>query len=89
MKKRKRRKKRQRKQRKQRKQKKKRKETGKKLREKRRNGRRTGGGTDCEREPATQEGIFPLFGKPITERRDRFSRDFHSLTLTLFVGKKP
>ena len=62
MKKRKRRTKRQRKQRKQKEKKKKRKETGKKLREKRRNGRRTGGGTDCEREPATQEGIFPLFG---------------------------
>ena len=64
-----RRKKRQRKQRKQRKQKKKttkkkkrkRKKTGKKLREKRRHGRRTGGGADCEREPATQEGICFLF----------------------------
>ena len=37
------------------------KKTGKKLCEKRRNGKRTGGGTDCEREPATQEGIFSLF----------------------------
>ena len=66
MKKRKRRKKRQRKQRKQKKKKtkkkkRKRKKTGKKLRAKRRNERRTGGGTDCEREPATQEGIFFLF----------------------------
>ena len=39
----------------------KKKKTGKKLCEKRRNGKRTGGGTDCEREPATQEGIFSLF----------------------------
>ena len=39
----------------------KKKKTGKKLCEKRRNGKRTGGGTDCEREPGTLEGIFSLF----------------------------
>ena len=39
----------------------KKKKTGKKLCEKRRNGKRTGGGTDYEREPGTQEGIFFLF----------------------------
>ena len=37
------------------------KQQGEKLYEKRRNGKRTGGGTDCEREPGTQEGIFFLF----------------------------
>ena len=40
----------------------KKKKQGEKLYEKRRNGRRTRGGTDCEREPGTLEGIFFLFG---------------------------
>ena len=43
-------------------QKMKKKKTGKKLCEKRRNGKRTRGGTDCEREPGTVEGIFSLYG---------------------------
>ena len=42
--------------------KKQRKKQGEELYEKRRNGRRAKEGTDYEREPATQEGIFPLFG---------------------------
>ena len=44
------------------KKKKRKKKQGEKLYEKRRNGRRTRGGTDCETEPGTQEGIFLLFG---------------------------
>ena len=56
------RKKRKKKKRKKKKRKKKmKKKEGEKLYEKRRNGKRTGGGTDCEREPGTQESIFFLF----------------------------
>ena len=44
------------------KKKKQKKKQGEKLYEKRRNGGRTIGRTDCEREPGTQEGIFFLFG---------------------------